>query len=304
MVTNMNAFLVQIVFLLLLSQGISIMTPQTKNINQLKSEIEQIISQTEGEFAVAFSTNENPEVSVIINGDESFHAASTMKTPVMFEVFKQASEGKFNLDDSILVKNEFTSILDGSKFQLELSRDSGEKLYESLNKHRTIKELVFDMITVSSNLATNILIDLVQPGNVMKTLHANNIYGVKVLRGVEDMKAFNAGMNNTVTAKDLMNLFKLLDTTEQLPEEYRTGMLNILLSQEFNSIIPGKLPKGIKVAHKTGSIDGVRNDSGIIFLPDGRKYYLVILSKNLKDENAGVEAGAEISKKIYEFLTN
>lgn len=81
-------------------------------------------------------------------------------------------------------------------------------------------------------------------------------------------------------------------------------MLNILLSQEFNSIIPGKLPKGIKVAHKTGSIDGVRNDSGIIFLPDGRKYYLVILSKNLKDENAGVEAGAEISKKIYEFLTN
>ncbi|HPI39027.1 MAG TPA: serine hydrolase, partial [Ignavibacteriaceae bacterium] len=177
------------------------MTPQTKNTNQLKSEIEQIISQTEGEFAVAFSTNENPEVSVIINGDESFHAASTMKTPVMFEVFKQASEGKFNLDDSILVKNEFTSILDGSKFQLELSRDSGEKLYESLNKHRTIKELVFDMITVSSNLATNILIDLVQPGNVMKTLHANNIYGVKVLRGVEDMKAFNAGMNNTVTAK-------------------------------------------------------------------------------------------------------
>jgi beta-lactamase class A len=280
------------------------MTPQTKNTNQLKSEIEQIISQTEGEFAVAFSTNENPEVSVIINGDESFHAASTMKTPVMFEVFKQASEGKFNLDDSILVKNEFTSILDGSKFQLELSRDSGEKLYESLNKHRTIKELVFDMITVSSNLATNILIDLVQPGNVMKTLHANNIYGVKVLRGVEDMKAFNAGMNNTVTAKDLMNLFKLIDTTKQLPEEYRTGMLNILLSQEFNSIIPGKLPKGIKVAHKTGSIDGVRNDSGIIFLPDGRKYYLVILSKNLKDENAGVEAGAEISKKIYEFLTN
>ncbi len=280
------------------------MTPQTKNTNQLKSEIEQIISQTEGEFAVAFSTNENPEVSVIINGDESFHAASTMKTPVMFEVFKQASEGKFNLDDSILVKNEFTSILDGSKFQLELSRDSGEKLYESLNKHRTIKELVFDMITVSSNLATNILIDLVQPGNVMKTLHANNIYGVKVLRGVEDMKAFNAEMNNTVTAKDLMNLFKLIDTTKQLPEEYRTGMLNILLSQEFNSIIPGKLPKGIKVAHKTGSIDGVRNDSGIIFLPDGRKYYLVILSKNLKDENAGVEAGAEISKKIYEFLTN
>lgn len=304
MVTNMNAFLFHIVFLLLFFQGISIMTPQTKNINQLKSEIEQIISQTEGEFAVAFSTNENPEVSVIINGDESFHAASTMKTPVMFEVFKQASEGKFNLDDSILMKNEFTSILDGSKFQLELSRDSGEKLYESLNKHRTIKELVFDMITVSSNLATNILIDLVQPGNVMKTLHANNIYGVKVLRGVEDMKAFNAEMNNTVTAKDLMNLFKLIDTTKQLPEEYRTGMLNILLSQEFNSIIPGKLPKGIKVAHKTGSIDGVRNDSGIIFLPDGRKYYLVILSKNLKDENAGVEAGAEISKKIYEFLTN
>lgn len=277
-------------------------TPQT--IDELKNSILKRIDPLEGTIAIAFSNLNEPGLSIFINEDEVFHAASTMKTPVMLEIFKQASLGNLNLDDSVLVKNEFTSIFDSSKYSLDLSRDSGEGLYDFIGKRRTIRELVFDMITVSSNLATNILIELVNADNVMQTLEGNKIFNIKVLRGVEDMKAYNAGLNNTVTAKDLMKLFQLIETGYILPKENKEEMLKILLSQKFDSMIPAKLPKNIRVAHKTGSIEGVRHDSGIIYLPDGRKYILVILSKNLKDEKAGIECGADISKMIYDFMTD
>jgi beta-lactamase class A len=78
-------------------------------------------------------------------------------------------------------------------------------------------------------------------------------------------------------------------------------MIDILLDQRFNDIIPAKLPKEVKVAHKTGSITGVRHDSGIVFLPDGRKYILVLLSKDLQDADAGIEAMANVSEMIYNY---
>jgi beta-lactamase class A len=79
-------------------------------------------------------------------------------------------------------------------------------------------------------------------------------------------------------------------------------MIKILLDQTFNDIIPAGLPKDVKVAHKTGSITGVHHDSGIVFLPDGRKYVLVLLSKDLTDENAAVQSMAKISSMIYDSL--
>ena len=294
---DMLGFILIITFL-----GTKMVAPQS--IDKLKTDIIERINSVEGTIAVAFTDLNQKDFSILINEDEVFHAASTMKTPVMVEIFKQASLGNLKLDDSILIKNEFTSIFDNSKFSIDLSRDSGEELYDLIGKKRTIRQLVFDMITVSSNLATNILIELIDPDKVMQTLKENNIFDVKVLRGVEDMKAYNAGLNNTVTAKDLMKLFALIEIGDLLPKEYKEEMLNILLSQKFDSMIPAKLPKNIQVAHKTGSIDGVRHDSGIVYLPGGRKYVLIILSKNLKDEKAGVECGADISKMIFDYLTN
>jgi beta-lactamase class A len=79
-------------------------------------------------------------------------------------------------------------------------------------------------------------------------------------------------------------------------------MIDILLDQQFNEIIPAHLPKDIKIAHKTGSITGVQHDSGIVFLADGRKYVLVLLSKNLKDPLQGIQVMAAISKKIYNVV--
>ena len=275
---------------------------QAQNLESLKTKIDSIFKSLDGDFAIAFKVVDDRKSSILINEKMIFHAASTMKTPVMIEVFKQAAENKFNLDDSIEIKNEFTSIVDDSIYSLDITDDSGEELYNFIGKKKTIRQLVFDMITVSSNLATNILIELVGAKNTTETLRSIGANDIKVLRGVEDNKAFQLGLNNVVTAFDLMLMYQYLAKHELVSHEASKEMINILLHQKHNSRISAKLPPDVKVAHKTGSITGVGHDSGIIFLPDGRKYVLVLLSKNVKDEKAVIEAQAEVSKIIYEYV--
>lgn len=274
---------------------------QTSSSEKLKNDIQAKLNTVEGEFAVAFKDLQTGQ-TLFINEKDNFHAASTMKTPVMIEVFKQARAGKFKLSDSIIVKNEFKSIVDGSPFGLDISDDSADDMYKKIGQKMTIYDLTYQMIIVSSNLATNILIDLVGAKNAnatMRTLGANDI---QVLRGVEDNKAFKLGMNNTVTAYDLMLIFEKLAQKTVVSQTDSEGMIKILLDQKFREKLPAKLPKEVKVAHKTGSITGVQNDSGIVYLPDGRKYVLVLLSRKLKDEKKGVEALADVSRMIYDSL--
>jgi len=267
----------------------------------LKEKIIERLTNVEGSFAVAFKNLETDE-SLLINEKETFHAASTMKTPVMIEVFKQAEKGIYNLNDSVMIKNEFKSIVDNSIYSLDISEDGGEELYKSIGKKKTIFDLIYDMITVSSNLATNILIELVDAKNVMSTMKEISANDIKVLRGVEDQKAFELGLNNTTTSYDLMLIFEAVAEGKIISKDACNEMIKILLEQKFRSKIPAKLPKDVKVANKTGSITGIEHDSGIVFLPDGRKYVLVLLAKNLKNANDGIEAEAEISELIYNYM--
>lgn len=276
---------------------------QPENIEELEEAIRQAFSKTEGDFAVAFKTLNDPEETMLINAHESFHAASTMKTPVLLEVYKQAAAGKFELDDSIIVKNEFRSIVDSSLYALSPEDDSFSALYEHIGQKQSIRDLTYHMIIASSNLSTNIMIELVGAPNVNQSMRALGAKEIQVLRGVEDSKAYQQGLNNTTTAYDLMLLFEAIGKEEAVSQQASQEMIDILLDQQFNDIIPAKLPDEVKVAHKTGWITGVHHDSGIIFLPDGRKYVLVLLSKNLKDEEAGVKAMASVSRMIYEYVT-
>ena len=289
-------------FFIIIFFMLSIIKMQAQNLESLKTKIDSIFKSLDGDFSIAFKVVDDGKSLILINEKMIFHAASTMKTPVMIEVFKQAAENKFNLDDSIEIKNEFTSIVDDSIYSLDITDDSGEELYNFIGKKKTIRQLVFDMITVSSNLATNILIELVGAKNTTETLRSIGANDIKVLRGVEDNKAFQLGLNNVVTAFDLMLIYENLAKNKFADENLTNEMLNILFQQKYNSRIPAKLPPEIKVAHKTGSITGVGHDSGIVFLPDGRKYVLVLLSKNVKDEKAVIEAQAEVSKIIYEYV--
>ncbi|GAB3337591.1 hypothetical protein GCM10027299_48850 [Larkinella ripae] len=241
---------------------------------------------------------------LLINEHEVFHAASTMKTPVMVEVFKQAAEGRFSLSDSILIKNEFKSIVDGSPFSLRATDDSDTLIYRKIGQKVPLSSLLYDMIIYSSNLATNLIIERVDARNVTQTLREMGIRNTQVLRGVEDTKAFQKGLSNTTTASDLMVLFANIATGKAVSPAASDAMIRILLDQRFKSVIPAKLPKEVKVAHKTGSFATVRHDSGIVFLPDGRTYVLVLLSKEIKDDAAVVKMLANVSGLIYDFVKN
>ncbi len=277
-------------------------TNMSKEMKPLKQQIETKLEQNSGTFALAFKTIEENPVSIFFNENEVFHAASTMKTPVMIEAFKQAAEGKLSLTDSILIKNEFKSIVDSSSFSLEIGRDSGEKLYDFLGEKRPLSDLVYDMIINSSNLATNLIVELLDAKKITKTMRELGAGKINVLRGVEDMKAYNAGLNNSTTALDLLNIFEKIANGSAISSSASKQMIDILLDQKHNSIIPALLPSDIKVAHKTGSISGVRHDSGIVFLANGKKYVLVLLSKELKNPKTAVKSLAEISRLIYDFV--
>ena len=271
---------------------------------ELQNKIASIFEENQGDFAIAFKNISGEKDSILINAHEDFHAASTMKTPVMIEVFKQASEGKFSLQDSLVIKNDFQSILDGSSYSMELGRDSGEHLYEQIGQKRSIEDLVIDMIIYSSNLATNIIIELVDAKNVNKTMREMGAMDINVLRGVEDMKAYEAGLSNSTTAYDLMLIFEALANGKAVNAEADKEMLHILQQQKHTDLIPALLPENLKIANKTGWITGVHHDSALIELLDGKKYVLVLLSKNMKDMEAGTKMLAKVSKLIYDHVNN
>ena len=258
------------------------------------------LNQTKGNFALAFKDLQTGK-EILINEHRMFHAASTMKTPVMIEIFKQSQAGKFSIHDSVLIKTEFNSIVD-STFSLTPADDSDSTLYAVAGQKRPIDELTYKMIIRSSNLATNILINLVGAKNVTQSMRDFGANDIQVLRGVEDGKAFRAGLNNKTSAYDLMVIFSAIASGKAVNQEASDDMIKILLDQEFNDIIPARLPEDVKVAHKTGWITGLNHDSGIIMLPDGRRYVLVILSDSVEDEKAAKENMATASKMIYDYL--
>jgi len=293
----MNNLLPAIVFSLTLTAQVNAQT----DVQQLKEQIKSFIAN-QGTISVAFRDLVTGE-EIMINESETFHAASTMKTPVLIEVFKQAKEGKLSLSDSIRIRNEFQSIVDGSMYSLNPADDSEQKMYGLVGKKKALKDLVNDMIIYSSNLATNTVIELVGAKNVMNTMRELGANHIQVLRGVEDGKAFEKGLNNTTTAFDLLVIFEAMARGKAVSPGASQQMIDILLHQQFNKMIPARLPTTVKVAHKTGNITGVLHDSGIVFLPNGHSYVLVLLSKNIDNEETATNLLAGISEMVYKYVS-
>lgn len=291
------------IFFLLISYFMVCACSNRMTLNKLQNQINSKLAEQPGNFAIAFKDLTTGE-TLRINEQEYFHAASTMKTPVMIEVYKQAAAGAFSLNDSFVLKNEFKSIVDSSIFNLNGDDDSEKELYHHLGEKRTLYNLVYDMIIKSSNLATNTVIELVNAKNVTKTMRQLGAKHIQVLRGVEDSKAFAKGFNNVTTAYDLMVIYEKMAKGEIVDSASSQAMIKILLNQQFNEIIPARLPKEVQVAHKTGNISHVQHDSGIVFLPNGRKYVLVLLSKNLQKEDQAIKAMADVSEMIYKYVNN
>ncbi len=235
------------------------------------------------------------------NADTYFHAASTMKLAVLLGVFRQVDRGELQLDAPVHVRNRFTSIVNQEPFMLDLGRDADPDVYGHLGKTLTVRELAYWMIIKSSNLATNLLVDVVGIPTIQQALDELEIDGVKVLRGVEDSRAFEAGLNNEVTANGLAKLLRLIADHRAYSKEACDQMLEIMLDQQYRSGIPAGLPKAARVAHKTGNISTVHHDAGIVYL-DGRKPYVLVILTSFTAEQGRGTAVAEVSRDIFNTL--
>lgn len=258
--------------------------------------IQQRITAFGAEVAVYFKTLDG-KAEWSVRPDDVFHAASTMKIPVLIELFRQVQQGKVRLDDKIVVKNEFHSIVDGSPYKLSASDDSEATLYKAEGQTRTLRDLCELMITVSSNFATNLIIEKLGVENIRATVHALGADGVVVLRGVEDGKAFEKGLNNTATARGLAILLEAIAKGTAVDATSSQEMIAILKRQKFNEGIPAGVPSGVPVAHKTGEITKIHHDAAIVFA--WRPYVLVILVRGLADIKQSAALMAQISRELY-----
>ena len=260
--------------------------------------IQKRIQQSGADVAVAFRTLDGKS-QWYFHEDEVFHAASTMKIPVMIELFHQVRENKLTLDDTLPIQNEFRSLVDGSVFTLDPKDDSEFDLYKAIGQTRTLRQLCELMITVSSNFATNLLIDKLGVENIRAIVHALNADGMSVLRGVEDNKAYEKGMNNTTTARGLQVLLEAIAAGRAVDEESSRQMREILERQTFKEDIPAGLPPGTRVAHKTGDLAKIHHDAGIIYAP--RPFVLVVLVRGMADFKESGRIIADITRQIYQL---
>ena len=255
--------------------------------------------ETGAGFGIAYRDLETGD-ELLLHPDSTFHAASMMKVPVMVRLYRMAETGQLDLDGPVTVRNEFTSIYDGSPYSLAPSDDSDSTLYARIGSSATPRELIELMIERSSNLATNLLIDLADPDSIAAMLDGFGAGGMKVLRGVEDIPAYRNGLNNTTTARGLLELFSAIGRGEAAGPGATREMMDILLGQEFNDAIPAGLPADIQVAHKTGWITAVDHDGGIVIPPEGSRYVLVVLTSGVEDESVTRRAAADVSRLVWE----
>lgn len=268
--------------------------------DSLRARIERRIAEVAGATAGVAFRDLSRNDTLYIGADERFHAASTMKVPVMIELFRRLERGQISLSQSITLKNEFSSIVDGTPYSLDASDDSDSLVYRWIGTAVSIHDLLEHMITRSSNLATNTLIGLVGAAKANATAHELGAKDIQVLRGVEDDKAYAAGMNNTTTARDLAVLMAAIETGKAASPASTDSMRAVLSRQEFNDEIPAGLPPGTRVAHKTGQITGHLHDAAIVY-PQGRgPYVLVVLTRGILDEKVARSLIADISRLVYE----
>ena len=264
----------------------------------LNEQLERLTGQSKAQaIAVAVHDLESG-LRFSLEGDRWFHAASTIKVAVLLALFRAADEGRVRLDDSLHVRNRFISAADASSFHLDRDSDAMPELYQAIGRTAKISALAEGMIAVSSNLATNLLLDLVGVEYARKVLRDAQVEGVELRRGVEDHAAHERRINNEATANGLLILLSAL-RGDFLSSESKEQAIRILLEQRFNSMIPAGLPAHAAVAHKTGEISTACHDMGIVYLPEREPYIAVILTEFDLEQNGRRETVAAISEAIY-----
>lgn len=204
------------------------------------------------------------------------YAASTMKLSLVIAAYRLADAGRLDLDQPIAVHDEFVSTTGTATFSIDRAEDSDPEPWRRVGSEVALRWLCHRAIVRSSNLATNIVLEHVGVEAVTETLAHVGATSSVVSRGIEDAPARAAGLDNVVTAADLGVTLQALAAGTAASTAACGEILAVLAAQQVNDAIPAGLPPGTRVAHKTGEVEGVSHNAGIVYPPDAPPYVLAI----------------------------
>jgi beta-lactamase class A len=252
--------------------------------HKLEERVAEINRRLDGVLGVAILDLTNGH-RYLLNGDEVFPQASTIKIPLLVELYRQSqdnAQGQAKLTDLYTVNPS------------DLVPDSDILLGLSPGVTRlTNRDLATMVMAVSDNSATNVLIDRVGMDNVNQLMDRLGLKRTRLRRKMMDLKAAKAGRENVSTPREMMLLFEAIYREKVLNKATTEDFLKVLSTHKESAMLRG-LPDGVRAANKPGALEGVRNDSGIVFAPN-RPFILCIMGTYLQNERAGEKAISEIA---------
>ncbi|MCE1246070.1 MAG: class A beta-lactamase-related serine hydrolase [Firmicutes bacterium] len=260
-----------------------------KKISDMKKEVESILADFPGKASLAFYDYETGEALNMDSG-ESFESASLVKIPIMYEVFRQIQEGLISQDKELVLEDSMKT------------GGAGVLKDEPAGSKWKISEILTFMITKSDNTAADMMIDLAGMENVEKTAVSLGAKGITLRRKIYDFAQIDKGKDNYATPDDMMVMLRAIVENKGVNEKYCQEMIDIMKKQTMRDRIPKLLPKDVVCASKTGGLTGFVHDCAIIY-PQGKKpYVLVLMGKNVTDENKAKEIYAKTSLAVYKWI--
>ncbi len=255
---------------------------------KLEAQIQDVDQHLDGVMGVAIEDLNTGE-HFLLNEDEVFAQASSIKITVLANLYLQAQQVKLKLTDLYTVQSS----------DLVPDSDIMGGLTPGITRI-TLRDLATMMVAVSDNSATNVLIDRVGMQNVNAMLDSLSLTHTRLRRKMMDLQAAKEGRENISTPREMMTLLDAIYHGKVLNKESTADFFK-MLSTNKDSWIPRDLPADLKVANKPGSLEAVRNDSGIVFV-EGRPYVICVMTSFLRNERDGEEAISKISLDAWRMF--
>src|SRR6266576_5803704 len=276
-------------FILLLATSFA-QTPNKQQVlwQKLEASIAEVERNLDGVLGVAIEDLTTGQ-KYLLHADEVFPQASSIKIAVLAELYHQAQQGKLKLTDLYTVQ----------KSDLVQDSDIMNGLTPGVTSI-TLRDLATMTVAVSDNSAANILIDRLGMDNVNALLNSLGLTHTHLRRKMMDLKAASEGRENIATPREMMTLLEQLYRGKVLNKEMTSDFFT-MLSTHKDSWIPRDLPEGVRAANKPGSLEGVRNDCGVIFV-ENRPYILCVMTAYLHNERNGEDAISKIGLATYRIF--